>query len=46
MTLYSIALFAHVAGAVLFFAALTLEGVTLLGLRRASDVARWPSGPA
>ena len=39
MTLYSVALFAHVAGAVLFFAALALRG-----LRRAaaiSQVADW-----
>src|SRR5205814_425890 len=36
MTLYSAALFVHVVGAVLLFAALTLEGVALRLLRRAS----------
>ena len=40
MTLYSVALFAHVAGAVLFFAALTLDGVALLGLRRAAALSQ------
>jgi hypothetical protein len=46
MTLYSPSLFAHVAGAVLFFAALTLDGVALRGLCRAAAISRSRTGPA
>jgi hypothetical protein len=36
MTLYSIALFLHVVGALLLFASLTLEGIALRQMRRAA----------
>ena len=36
MTLYSIALFLHVVGALLLFVTLTVEGVALLQVRRAA----------
>ncbi|HEX7262662.1 MAG TPA: hypothetical protein VF383_00650 [Candidatus Dormibacteraeota bacterium] len=36
MSLYSIALFAHIVGALLLFVTLTVEGVALLQLRRAT----------
>jgi hypothetical protein len=36
MTLYSIALFLHIVGALLLFVTLTVEGVALLQLRRAA----------
>src|ERR1700716_4263530 len=37
MTLYSIALFLHVVGALLLFVTLTVEGVALVQLRRAAS---------
>ncbi len=44
MTLYAFALFLHVVGVLLLFAAITSEGITLFQLRRAttaSQVATW-----
>ena len=38
MSLYSIALFLHIVGAVLLFVTLTVEGVALLQLRRAATM--------
>src|SRR3984893_16297219 len=38
MTLYSIALFLHILGAMLLFVTLTVEGVALLQLRRAETI--------
>src|SRR5919201_6443853 len=38
MTLYRIALFVHVVGALLLFATLTVEGIGLRSLRRATTV--------
>ncbi len=46
MTAYSIALFLHIVGALALFAALGLEGVALLRLRRAAtaeQVREWAS---
>ena len=46
MSLYSIALFVHVVGALLLFVTLTVEGVALLQLRRAAttDATRGAAG--
>jgi hypothetical protein len=44
VTLYSAAVFLHVVGAVLLFAALTVEGVSIRSLRRATtgeEVRAW-----
>jgi hypothetical protein len=46
MTLYSIALFAHVVGALLLFVTLTVEGVALRLLRRAATVEAAQGGAA
>src|SRR5262245_5281993 len=46
MTAYSIALFLHIVGALALFAAFALEGVALLGMRRAASaeqVREWAS---
>jgi hypothetical protein len=40
MTLYAAALFLHVVGALLLFAALTLEGIALRQVRRAANLER------
>src|SRR5258705_1725657 len=40
MTLYAVALFLHIVGAVLLFAALTVEGVSLLYGKSATEVNR------
>jgi hypothetical protein len=40
MTLYSLALFVHIVGALMLFTAFTSEGISLLHLRRATTIAQ------